>query len=288
MKKTLLWVFAAILTLCGTSVFTSCSNDDQDEVKKPEPLVLTGEAAVEWTEAHLDSLVDVYMADCGHLLDPDATRAMLSKIGYTGLNVMDYKDASHVIDDEVFARLMERAIAADNKTILFTMGMYGCGKSASLRNNPELQQRASQMGVIYDGAYVDVSSFDKKVARSNAKGFTPSVIYVYNDAETAFTNCMERLTVTNRAIRYYTFITSFPSYQGRIEYFDEHYPDMEVHYLDNSHNSGGQEVSKEEAKMWDYTMDATMQNKLYMIMWNYINSGKLTDEQTQAVLKPES
>ena len=287
MNKTRLWVLAATL-FCGTMVFTSCSDDDdQIDVIKPQPLVLTGEAAVEWTKEHLDSLVDVYMADCGNLLDPDATRAMLSKIGYTGLNVMDYKDASHVIDDEVFARLMDRAIAADNKTILFTMGMYGCGKSASLRNNPELQQQASQMGVIYDGAYVDVSSFDKKVNRSNEKGFTPTVIYVYNDAETGFTNCMERLIATNRAIRYYTFITSFPRYQGRIEYFDEHYPDMEVHYLDNSHNSGGQEVSKETAKMWDYTMDADMQNKLYMIMWSYINSGKLTDEQIQAVLKPE-
>ena len=282
-------MFADILTLCGTSTVTSCSKDDQDDNnKKTQPLVLTGEAAVEWTKAHLDSLVGVYMADCGNLLDPDDTRAMLAKIGYTGLNVMDYKDASHIIDDEVFARLMERAVAADNKTILFTMGMYGCGKSASLRNNPGLQQRASQMGVIYDGAYVDVSSFDKKVARSNEKGFIPSVIYVYNDAETAFTNCMERLTVTNRAIRYYTFITSFPCYQGRIEYFDEHYPDMEVHYLDNSHNSGGREVSKEDAKNWDYTMDADMQNRLYKIMWSYINSGRLTDEQTQAVLKPES
>ena len=288
MKKTLLWVIAATLTLCGTSVFTSCSIEDNVDVRKPQPLVLTGEAAVEWTKAHLDSLVDVYMADCGNLLDPDATRALLTKIGYTGLNVMDYKDASHVIDDEVFARLMDRAIAADNKTILFTMGMYGCGKSASLRNNPGLQQQASQMGVIYDGAYVDMPSFDKKVARSNEKGFTPSVIYVYNDAETAFTNCMERLTVTNRAIRYYTFITSYPCYQGRIDYFDEHYPDMEVHYLDNSHNSGGQEVSKEEARKWDYTMDADMQNKLYKIMWSYINAGRLTDEQTQAVLKPEN
>ena len=45
---------------------------------------------------------------------------------------------------------------------------------------------------------------------------------------------------------------------------------------------------KEDAKNWDYTMDADMQNRLYKIMWSYINSGRLTDEQTQAVLKPES
>jgi len=62
---------------------------------------------------------------------------------------------------------------------------------------------------------------------------------------------------------------------------------MTIHCLDNNHNSGGVEVSKEEAKKWDYTMDADMQSKLYKIMWQFILSGDMTDEQITAVQKPE-
>ena len=35
------------------------------------------------------------------------------------------------------------------------------------------------------------------------------------------------------------------------------------------------------------TMDADMQNKLYKIMWQFILSGDMTDEQIIAVQKPE-
>ena len=103
---------------------------------------------MEWTKNHLDSLVNVYMADCGNLLDPDMTRDLLKCIGYTRLNVFDYREASWLIDSVVFIRLMDRAEAANNKTILFTMGMYGCGKTTSLNNNPDLKKLVSEVGVV--------------------------------------------------------------------------------------------------------------------------------------------
>ena len=39
MKKTVLWVFAAILSICSTSVMTSCNNDDEFEYVKKNDLV---------------------------------------------------------------------------------------------------------------------------------------------------------------------------------------------------------------------------------------------------------
>ena len=66
---------------------------------------------------------------------PDQTRDLLSCIGYTRLNVFDYREAGWVIDSVVLVRLMDRAAEANNKTILFTMGMYGCGKTTSINNN---------------------------------------------------------------------------------------------------------------------------------------------------------
>ena len=288
MKRTYVWMLVAIM-MCSQIVLTSCEQAD-NPVPQPEPsqkLVLTGDAAVEWTKNHLDSLVNVYLADCGNKVDPDASRALLSCIGYTGLNVIDYLAAGDLIDSVAYVRLMDRAIEAGNKTIVFTMGMSGCGKSTGLRNNPTLEKQANEAGVVYDAAFFTTGDFDKLIKKSNDKGLTPTLVYVYNDAETGFTNCVSRLIKTNRVIPYPTYVMFFPFYKGRIEYMEEHYPDMTIHCLDNSHNSGGVEVTKEEAMKWDYTMDADMQSKLYKIMWQFILSGDMTDEQITAVQKPE-
>lgn len=282
MKQFKFWLFATILSFSGFTMLTSCSKED-NPVPSPEPLVLTGEAAAEWTKAHLDSLVKVYLADCGNLLDPDNTRDLLKCIGYTRLNVLDYRAASHIIDSAVFYRLMDRAIEANNKTIVFTMGMYGCGKTASLKNNPDLKKISDEAGLIYEGAYNDIAFFNRKVAQSGEKGFKPIVLYVYNDAETGYTNCMERLIYSNRAVTCEAYISIFPSFEGRVEYLEEHYPDMDLYCMDNSHNSGGKRVSHEEVKKWDYSMSEELQQKLREIMQSYIDSGKLTPEQISAL-----
>lgn len=288
MKRQTKWMLVAIL-LCGISMLTSCSKEDNfiEPEHYQQPLVLTGDAAVEWTKAHLDSLVNVYLADCGNLLDPDLTRDMLDVIGYNRLNFRDYSAASWLIDSVVYIRLMDRAIEAGNKTIVFTMGMYGCGKTTSLSNNPDIKEKADRAGVVYEGANSDLIYFDQKVVQCSEKGFTPSVIYVYNDAETGFTNCMERLIQSNRAVTCKSYIRFFPAFQGRVEYLEEHYPEMELYCLDNNHNNGGVLVSHEDAKAWDYTMDEDLQKRLYDINQSYITSGRLTNEQIQALQPSE-
>ena len=281
MKTLRLWMLALILTISSSTVLTSCSKDDP--VSPAQPVVLTGEAAVAWTKAHIDSLVNVYMASCGNLLDPDQTRDLLSCIGYTRLNVFDYREAGWVIDSVVLVRLMDRAAAANNKTILFTMGMYGCGKTTSINNNPELKKLVNEAGVVSEGAYNNVKYFDGVVADMDKKGFVSSLLYVYNDAETGYTNCMERLISSNRAVTCEAYISVFPQFQGRVEYIEEHHPNMPFYCIDNNHNNGGKRVSNQEAKQWDYTMTEDLQQKLYDIKQSYIDSGKLTPEQIAAL-----
>ena len=283
MKKIQLWMLAIILTICSSTVLTSCSKDDPVIPPEPQPLILKGEAAVAWTKDHLDSLVNVYMASCGNLLDPDMTRDLLKCIGYTRLNVLDYREAGWVIDSVVFIRLMDRAAEANNKTILFTMGMYGCGKTTSINNNPELKKLADEVGVVSEGAYNNVKYFDEMVEKSGARGFEPSLLYVYNDAETGYTNCMERLIHSNRAVTCEAYIAVFPQFDGRVEYIEEHYPEMPFYCIDNSHNNGGKRVTNEEAKLWDYSMTEDLQQKLYTIKQSYIDSGQLTPEQIEAL-----
>ena len=282
MKTIQLWMLALVLTISSSTVLTSCSKDDL--VAPPsQPLVLKGEAAVAWTKAHIDSLVNVYMASCGNLLDPDMTRDLLSCIGYTRLNVFDYREAGWVIDSVVLVRLMDRAAENNNKTILFTMGMYGCGKTTSINNNPELKKLVEEAGVVSEGAYNNVKYFDGVVADMDKKGFESSLLYVYNDAETGYTNCMERLISSNRAVTCEAYISVFPQFQGRVEYIVEHHPDMPFYCIDNNHNNGGKWVTTEEAKQWDYTMTEDLQQKIYAIKQSYIDSGKLTAEQIAAL-----
>ena len=94
---------------------------------------------------------------------------------------------------------------------------------------------------------------------------------------------MERLIHSNRAVTCEAYISVFPQYQGRVEYIEEHYPDMKFYCLDNNHNNGGVRVTHEAAKQWDYTMTEDLQQKLYAIKQSYIDSGKLTAEQIEAL-----
>jgi hypothetical protein len=122
-----------------------------------------------------------------------------------------------------------------------------------------------------------------QILKVKKRGFAPHLIYVYNDAETGYTNCMERLIKSNRAVTCEAYISVFPQYQGRVEYIEEHHPDMLFYCLDNSHNNGGRRVTTEEAKQWDYTMTEDLQQKIYAIKQSYIDSGKLTPEQIAAL-----
>ena len=284
MKTIQLWMLALVLMISSSSALTSCSKDDTLVPPSPaQPVILKGEAAVAWTRDHLDSLVNVYMASCGNLLDPDMTRDLLSCIGYTRLNVFDYREAGWLIDSVVLVRLMDRATERNNKTILFTMGMYGCGKTTSINNNPKLKKLVEEAGVVSEGAYNNVKYFDGVVEDMDKKGFVSSLIYVYNDAETGYTNCMERLISSNRAVTCEAYLSVFPQFQGRVEYIEEHHPDMPFYCIDNNHNNGGKLVTNEEAKQWDYTMTEDLQQKIYAIKQSYIDSGKLTPEQIAAL-----
>ena len=55
MKAVQLWIIALVLTLSSLTVLTSCTKDDPVITPPEQPVVLKGQAAVEWTRNHLDS-----------------------------------------------------------------------------------------------------------------------------------------------------------------------------------------------------------------------------------------
>lgn len=254
-------------------------NSTVNEKADSTQLVLKGDAAYQWVGEHLDSLTDSYLKKSGKILDPDNVRDELKTIGYNGLNVTDYIMASRQIDSLVLIRLLDRAEAEGNKTIFFMMGSTAAGKSTALRNNPQLKELVNSAGLVYDGAFISIPSFETRLKMVQSRGFKASIVFVHNDPETGFTNMINRTIRSNRSMSYFYYVYSYPRFHGRIAYLQKEHPDITLYCLDNSHNKGGERVSIEEAMKWDYTIDEKMERTLYNIMQQFINSGKLTPAQ---------
>ena len=276
-------ILLILILFFHTVVFAANSYDVNCNKKDSAQLVLKGNAATQWISEHLDSLAESYLAKQGHILDPDIVREELKTIGYNGLNVTDYIMGSRQIDSLVLIKLLDRAEKLENKTIYFMMGCTAAGKSTALRHNPEIKAMVEKAGLVYDGAFISVPSFETRLKMVQDRGFKASIVFVHNDPETGFTNMINRMIKSNRAMSLYYYVLSYPRFHGRIAYLKENHPDVELYCLDNNHNNGGVQVSIEEALKWDYHMSEQMEQRLHDIMNEYIDSGRLTPEQIQAL-----
>lgn len=277
-------ILIALLMLWQTTALAANLISNTNEKTDSTQLVIKLDAAYKWVGEHLDSLADSYLAKSGNILDPDNVREELKCIGYNGLNVTDYIMASRQIDSLVLARLIDRAEAEGNKTIFFMMGSTAAGKSTALRNNPKLKALAHSAGLVYDGAFISIPSFESRLKMVQDRGFKASIVFVHNDPVTGFTNMINRLIRSNRAMSRYYYVYCYPLFKGRIAYLLKEHPDITLYCLDNSHNKGGVRVSIEEALTWDYTITEEVENKLNDIMQEFISSGKLTPAQIQALI----
>ena len=274
-SMTKLSIFRAIslaLLLAFHTVAASSSN-----------LIIKGDSAYQWVSEHLDSLANSYLEKNGNILDPDIVRDELTCIGYNRLNVTDYIMASRQIDSLVLIKLLDRAEVAGNKTIFFMMGSTAAGKSVALRNNAKVKEMADNAGLVYDGAFISVPSFETRLKMVQDRGFKASIIYVHNDPETGFTNMINRMIRTNRSMSLYYYIYCYPRFHGRIAYLQQNHPEVDLYCLDNSHNSGGTRVSIEEAMKWDYTITPEIESSLRRIMQEFIDADKLTPAQIKVL-----
>lgn len=267
-------------TIASASGLKSTTNEKADSTK----LVLTGDAAYQWVAEHLDSLAESYLMKSGKILDPDNVREELKTIGYNGLNVTDYIMASRQIDSLVLIKLLTRAETEGNKTIFFMMGSTAAGKSTALRNNPGLKELVNSAGLVYDGAFISIPSFESRLKMVQDRGFKASIVFVHNDPVTGFTNMVNRLIRSNRAMSHYYYVYCYPRFQGRIAYLQKEHPDITLYCLDNSHNKGGVRVSIEEALTWDYTITPETERALQDIMQKFIDSGQMTPAQIKALV----
>lgn len=258
--------------LCNPKEITNFADDD---AKKAE-----------WTDAHFEEIVEAYIAAYGNKLDPDELRNAFTAIGYDGSNVPDYKEQEKRLRDEIFDRLIKRAVDSGNPTITIQTGVGGAGKSTATE-----QLDLSQRGVVFDSALNDYNSLEKWIIKAKKAGVADKniqVVAVHNDALTAFKNTLKRGVDKGRFLALQYFDEAFRKNQGKIAEVRKNYPEVENICYDNSGNLAKErkdngKVSVDEALNWNYTIDIKLLNQLLDVLENDINKGRFTANQAAAI-----
>lgn len=244
-------------------------SDDFEEQKK-------------WLDQHKEEAIANYLEKAGNVLDPDELRKSFTPIGYTGSNVEKFKAIEKILREEVFDRMLSAAIANGNPTITFLTGVPGAGKSTATR-----EMDFSSQAIVFDSALNSFSHLEKPIKKAIAKGIKPkdiTVIAVYNDPKTAFSNTIERGLRTGRWVGIdYFAIDAFVQNYGKIDALCTTYPEITIKAIDNSFNKK-KEASLEEALNWDYNLTIEQITELLLIIYNGHEQNRLNEAQVSAIL----
>ncbi len=243
--------------------------------------VLSSEALLAWTEAHLDSLAGVVWqqmqnSTSPNTRDPDFTREVYRSQGYDGRNVATFLSASSLIDDALLDSLITRAHAKGNNKVVLIAGNSGAGKSTAVKSFPEVLNLVNDAGIVLDETWSNRKRLVKMLNRLSEEGFTDqTVILIYNDAETSFNNACDRFLRTRRIVgfKFFTDESLYPSYQGYVsDFLEKDVKDLGAKriYLSNAQNTSSV-VTAEEAAKWDYSISDELKYKMAFKLYEYID-----------------
>lgn len=247
-----------------------------DSVKfsaKPMP---TAEEARDWAAAHLDSLVDVVWEQMQastepNKRDPDATREVFRTIGYNGKNVFTYLQAGALVDSVIMDRLIDKALAAGNRTAVFVAGNSGGGKSYSIQSDEEVKKLVNEAGVVLDEVFNDKKNLEKCMARLKEAGIDDqTVILVHNDAKTSMKNAMDRYLRNGRVIGFKFFLYLYPTYVDYVKYLEDNNIGTRRYYLENAGNTSVGAISASEALKWDYSISDELKAEMTSMVYDYL------------------
>lgn len=277
------------MSACRTTVVVSTSHSTTTN-SASAPVALTGSDAVDWTIAHMDSLVDVVMATTGNTRNPDDTREVYRTIGYDGLNVPYYGDAENLLDSVVLCRLIDKAKAKGLKSAVMLSGNSGAGKTSALKQNPQLFDLVKNAGIVLDETFAKKKKFDAMVKRLKQEGFTDiTVIQVYNTPLQSFKNIASRYLHNGRAIGYNYLMNAYPNLEGRVKDLEENYQDLRRVYINNANNSSDTSpthglCTPEEAMKWSYIIDKETAHEMLDFIYHFCDEHNLPMRDTYCFL----
>ena len=227
-------------------------------VEAPQPQI-TGAEAAAWAKPRLNLLADKYMGSAGNNLDPDKVRMLFRPLGFTGPNAADYKEAEKMTVDYIFARMAEKAVRNGKKSLVVVTGTPGAGKSTAVK---ELKLKG--VGLIYDASLPGENELMEVIAQAKQLGMEKvTVVPVYNDLFTSYSNCINRGHMTWRYTPLDELVACFRGSEGKLSQIRKAFPDVEILPVDCSHNQGVKQVPVSKALGWNYKIsDAQMQQVL--------------------------
>ena len=249
-------------------------------IEAPQPTLLSG-AATEWAKPRMGLLIDKYLATAGNKLDPDEFRQVFQPIGYYGGNILAYREAEKMIVDSLYTVMLDRAIRNGKNTMTIITGAPGSGKSKAAR-----QLNLKGEGLIYDAALSGgTARLDNVIQRAKAKGINKiTVMLVYNDILTCYTNSINRGKNSNRFCTIDYLMQSFEDNKGKIEWLQKQHPDVTVIPVTCEGNKGPRKVTIEEAKKWDYDVSEEEVNQMMSTLLDVVNSGELWEQQLPSLV----
>jgi len=186
-----------------------------------------------------------------------------------------------MIVDSLYTVMLDRAIRNGKNTMTMITGPPGSGKSTAAR-----QLNLKGEGLIYDAALSGgTARLDNVIQRAKAKGINKiTVMLVYNDILTCYTNSINRGKNSNRFCTIDYLMQSFEDNKGKIEWLQKQHPDVTVIPVTCEGNKGPRKVTIEEAKKWDYDVSEEEVNQMMSKLLDVVNSGELWEQQLPSLV----
>ena len=248
-------------------------------VEAPQPQLI-GSAATAWVKPRLNQLVDKYMASAGNTLDPADVMMLLRPIGYIASNAADYSEATAVLEDAIYKRMLQRAVTMGKNSMVIVTGPPASGKSTAVR-----ALKLGGAGLVYDADLSDARRLVDVINLAYTAGMSDvSVVMVYNDLVTCYKNAVNRGHTKWRFTPMDQLVAAYSSNTGNIDLLRAAYPDVAIRPINCAGNGGVRPVSLEEAAKWNYNVDEALMTALLNCAQEMIDNGELRGTDIPAAL----
>ena len=247
-----------------------CPRPSSCSIEAPQPF-LTGDAAAEWVRERTDQLADKYLGAAGNTLDPNDVLQLFRPLGYTGTNASDYMRAGQLLYDDIFAKMIRKALREGRDDLTIVIGPPSSGKSTAVRY---LNLKGS--GLICDGLPAGEGSLSAVIREARAQGMRRiTVVPVYNTIHNCLQNGLKAGRETNRYNGLPGFIEDYRGYEGRLPDIHREFPDVVISPVDCSVYGAVRPVSYAAAQRWSYKVSENDLNKLLTAMLEAVDNGEI-------------
>ena len=248
-------------------------------IEAPQPQIVGHEAA-QWAKERMGQLVDKYIGSAGNGLDPNEVRMLFRPLGFVGPNQTDYDEATELVVEAVYDRMLQKAIRHGKKDMVIVTGPPACGKTTVLQT-----LKLKDAGLIYDADLSEGDKLGEVVRKAKAAGMERiTLVPVYNDPVTCYRNSINRGNETWRYTALQRLVESFRSSVGKLEQIRRQHPDVTFLPVDCRHNQGAVQVDMDKAMAWDYSVDDKELNALYVYLMSLLDNDAIEPNSVEAAI----